>query len=291
MDIKSYQTENSPLNAPVNSEYEQDERGNKKWKGVYATALAVMMLVAYRAGYASNAVSLRTRSSLLGQNDLGLKFVTNVIDLVSPPIVEEVIRANDPADLWDSRKIVPFDFNDCPSAIPVRFDLGTIFGLSSFDMLGLTLNNGQSKCEKKGAFGFCTKGSFNGTWTIAASLESLKTRASATLVGNTSCLGEIVDNQIFCYASLNNQNLAFEASAGGTLERYILGAPTSAEITSGTLDSVDVDFGITCDKEVAAFDKKLQDFIFNGVKTFIKEKIMFSINEKIRENIPAKVPP
>lgn len=299
MDIKTYQTENSPLNAPISIEQEQDERGNMKWKGICATALTVMMLVSYRAGYVSNAVALRGRSSLVvsEQNSAIMEILTGFIGAAYPPLLEAAIQPFDPVDLGgDWSQTVSINVPGCPSAVDVKFDLGSITGLSSFDLQGLTLEDGKYKCEKSGWIG-CTEGSFKGTWSEKASIRSLKAEASASLVGDTACLGVIVETELTGSAALNDPQLAMELSAEGTLGDYVV-VPTSAVITSAAVESIDVEFGTlktgisfsAWGKDVAGFEESFEDFIADEIEIYIEDVIKSTINDQLGNQLPLELP-
>lgn len=313
MNTKSYQTdisESTPLSlsVPVNLEQEQDERQQKnKWKGMYATSFAILVLVAYRAGYVGNKVGLQGRSSVVGAIDGGdvaeclpqltsmLGFITCAIGNIYPPIIERVLAPLDPIDLGgDWSKTVQINVPKCPSTASVTFDLGSLVGLSSNEVQGLTLEREETKCIKR--LFFCVKTSFKAVWTEFITLQFLDAATTASLEGNSTCLGEINGANLSGTASLKGLSLGVELHAEGTY-----GSITNPrfEITKASTEKIDLEEGMVnvgmsfsaWENDIFDFKSTFEEWLPSEIDLYLQNVVKEGINSQLNGLLPFSFSP
>ena len=296
------------LSVPVNLEQEQDERQQKnRWKGIYATSFAILVLVAYRAGYVGNKVGLQGRSSVMGAIDVGgvveclgslrslIGFVTCAIGNIYPPIIEGVLAPLDPIDLGgDWSQTVQINVPKCPSTASVTFDLGSLVGLSSIEIQGLTLEREETKCIETILF-VCVKSSFKAVWTEHIVLQSLDAATTASLEGISTCLGEIDGADLSGTASLKGLGLGVELHAEGTYGTIL---NPSFEITKASTEKIDLKEGIlnagisfsAWENDVFDFKSTYEEWLPIEIDLYLQDVVKEGINNQLNGLLPFSYP-
>lgn len=296
------------LSVPVNLEQEQDERQQKnRWKVIYATSFAILVLVAYRAGYVGNKVGLQGRSSVMGSIDVGgvveclgslrslIGFVTCAIGNIYPPIIEGVLAPLDPIDLGgDWSQTVQINVPKCPSTASVTFDLGSLVGLSSIEIQGLTLEREETKCIETILF-VCVKSSFKAVWTEHIVLQSLDAATTASLEGISTCLGEIDGADLSGTASLKGLGLGVELYAEGTYGTIL---NPSFEITKASTEKIDLEEGIlnagisfsAWENDVFDFKSTYEEWLPIEIDLYLQDVVKEGINNQLNGLLPFSYP-